>query len=99
MKTKLHTYTIREAAQRCGFKRPNTFREKFLDSPEAREAFGADYDQRGRLVVDRQAVDELAERLKKEREQRKNWRVKNLGDYARPGPRRRDSTPDLRNCE
>ena len=48
MKAKSRTYTIREAAERCGFRRPNTFREKYLDSPEARAALGAHYDHRVR---------------------------------------------------
>jgi len=85
------TYTIREAAARCGYRRANTFRAKFLDSPEAREKFKAVYDYRGQLVVDRKVVEELVKRLDEERQKRGNWRVRNLGPYARPGPRPRKS--------
>lgn len=92
MRPKPRTYTIHEAAERCGFSRPNTFREKFLDSPEARAAFGAEYDSKGRLVVDRNAVEELVTELEEERKRRGNWRVKNLGEHAVRGPHPRKPT-------
>lgn len=96
---KPRTYTIREAAERCGFRRPNTFREKFLDSPEARAAFGVEYDHKGRLVVDRMAVEELVTKLEEERKRRGNWRIKNLGAHAVRGPRPRKSTSRTHNDE
>src|SRR5690606_11767627 len=83
MSAKSRTYTIREAAERLGFRRPNTFREKYLNSPEARAALGAAYDHQGRLVLDRKAVDQLANEVEEERKRRGNWRARNLGAYAR----------------
>lgn len=92
MKPKPLTYTIREAAAQCGFSRANTFREKFLRTPEEREAFGAHYDERGRLVLDRSAVEAAGRRVRAEREKRGNWRARNLGDYARPRRRSDESS-------
>jgi hypothetical protein len=88
--------SVREAAELCGYVRPNTFREKFLSTPEAREKFGVHYDARGRLMVDRRAVQSLRKRLESERAERGNWRPANLGDWARPRRRRprRTETPE-----
>jgi len=84
MTAKPSTYTIREAAERLGFRRPNTFREKYLKHSESRAALGATYDHQGRLVLDRRAVDDLASQVEQERKRRGNWRVHNLGKYAHP---------------
>ena len=94
MKSSASTYTIREAAERCGYKRPNTFREKFLSSPELRQKLSAGYDHKGRLVLDRVAVNALVKQLERERESRGNWRRRNLGDWAEPGPRPRRTEPE-----
>lgn len=88
MKSCTATYTIREAAARCGYTRPNTFREKFLRTQEERDNLGARYDHKGRLILDRNAVEALASRLDKEREERGNWRLLNLGEWARPRARK-----------
>lgn len=84
MSAKSLTYTIREAAELFGYRRANTFREKYLGSPEARAALGAHYDHLGRLVLDRRAVDELFKEVQEGRKRRNNWRVRNLGAWARP---------------
>jgi hypothetical protein len=93
MPSRNRSYTGREAAELCGYTRPNSFREKFLSTPTDRQRLGAHYDARGRLMVDRQAVQSLRKHLASERAEGGNWRQANLGAWARPGrprpPRRR----------
>lgn len=77
-------YTLRQAAARCGWRRPNTAREQIL--PYVRNEV-----RNGLLWLDAQDVDAQAERLERERAKRGNWRPGNLGEYAqkgRPGRRR-----------
>lgn len=77
------TYTLNEAAARCGYRRVNTLREKHLATAADREILGHAYDDAGRVALDRVAVDALANRLAAERLARGNWRVRNLGKWAR----------------
>lgn len=77
------TYTLKEAAVRCGYKRVNTMREKHLASDEARAALGY-HIVRGAIRLDAKAVEHLARELEKEREERGNWRPRNLGPWAKP---------------
>lgn len=79
------TYTLNQAAERCGYARVNTVREKHLTTDTGRQALGHAYDERGRVVLDADAVDRLAERLQAERKRRGNWRIENLGHWARKG--------------
>jgi hypothetical protein len=76
------SYTLREAAAKCGYRRANTMREKHLATPTQREALGHRI-RNGLALLDAQAVDALAAELEREREERGNWRIANLGRYAR----------------
>lgn len=71
-------YTLKEAAKVLGYDNPNTVRNKHLKTPDA---LGRDYDDRGRVILSKAAVDSLAQELAKERRDRGPWRVKNLGRY------------------
>lgn len=77
-------YTLREATERLGYRRPNTVREKHLRTQEDRERLGATYDVRGWLILDAAAVDRLARKLRRERAERGDWRRRNLGEHALP---------------
>lgn len=79
------TYTLAQAADRCGYARTNTMREKHLATEPGRQALGHAYDGKGRVVLDADAVDRLAQRLQAERKRRGNWRVENLGTWAKKG--------------
>lgn len=75
---------VAEAARRCGWRRANTFRERFLSTDVDAAAMGLDYDERGRAVVDATAVTSAAAQVTREKAARpRNWRVHNLGAYAR----------------
>lgn len=87
------TCTLAEAAARCGYRRKATFREKHLDNA-GRISLNARYDDRGRLILDASAVERLALSLEMHRQARGNWRVDNLGRWARPG--RRSTADDER---
>ena len=77
----------RDAASMCDYDRPNTMREKHLNSPNDREALGHRYDHRGRVVLLREAVEQLAARLREEREGRGPWRIPNQKGWGRKGER------------
>lgn len=78
---------VAEAARRCGWKRPNTFRERFLATEEEASAMGLAYDEHGRAVVDARAVEAAVAKVQSERASRDpGWRLKNLGRYARTRP-------------
>lgn len=82
--------SISEAARRCGWRRANTFRERFLSSAEDAIELGLEYDSDGRAVVDAHAVEDRVRQVKDERSARpRDWRIRNLGDHARPRPARR----------
>lgn len=81
------TYTLREAAARCGYRRPNTMREKFLATKTQRQRLGHRV-VNGVAFLDADAVDALALQVEAERAARGDWRVKNLGRYARKRRRR-----------
>ena len=83
----MRTYTLIEAATRCGYRRPNTFREKHLKTQNDRTRYVRGYDGRGRLQLDADAVDALADRLEITRLKNGNWRLKNLGAHANAGRR------------
>ena len=84
----MKTYTLKEAAERCGYKRVNTIREMHLSSPEDRQLLG--YDIRdGRVHLNAAAIDRLGNELGEQRQARGNWRVKNLGAWAEPRDGRR----------
>ena len=95
--------TIAEAARRFGWKRANTFREKFLSSEEEAAAMGLRYDEdgQGRALVRVDAVEAMVKAEKERRASRGNWRTINLAEHARRRPasdervqrRRRRSTP------
>ena len=75
--------TIKSAAHACGWKRANTFRERFLATVEDATMMGLRYDELGRAYVDVQAVEAAARKMATERAKRSpTWRIKNLGDYA-----------------
>ena len=78
----MRTYTLKEAARICGYKRPNTFREKFLTTESCGELV-AGIDAAGRLQLHAERVEELAKQLEYERAARGNWRPRNLGNYAK----------------
>lgn len=80
---------LRDAASMCGYDRPNTMREKHLSSPSDREELGHRYDHRGRVVLFREAVEQLAARLREDREGRGAWRIHNLQGWGRKGERPR----------
>lgn len=83
---------VSEAARRCGWRRANTFRERFLSCEEDALAMGLAYDADDRAVVDADAVDERVRQVEEERASRPpGWRLRNLGDHARPRPARRRS--------
>lgn len=83
---------LTEAAVRCGYARVNTMREKHLATGAQKVAMGHEYDGLGRVLVDEAAVLELAARLHAERQERGEWRSKNLGRYAKKGGGRRKPT-------
>lgn len=95
----LKKVTVAEATTLCGWRRPNTFRERALRTADDRERFALEYDAAGRAVVDAAEVSVFVEALAAERARRGNWRVKNLGAHARPRTRKSkqvgatDSTP------
>ena len=75
--------TIKAAAHACGWKRANTFRERFLATEEDAIAMGLRYDELGRAHVDAVAVEAAALMMATERANRSpTWRIENLGDYA-----------------
>jgi hypothetical protein len=81
---------IAEAARRCGWRRANTFRERFLATEDAAAAMGLTYDEEGRAWVDSAAVAEAVREVETERAARDpNWRVQNLGAHARRRPPQR----------
>lgn len=81
--------TITAAAHACGWKRANTFRERFLSTVEDAVAMGLRYDECGRAYVDAVAVEAAAQRMADERANRSpTWRIENLGDYAGVRPPR-----------
>lgn len=84
----LEKVTVAEAATLCGWRRPNTFRERALRTAADRERFALEYDAAGRAVVDAVEVSVFVEALAAERARRGNWRVKNLGAHARPRTRK-----------
>lgn len=88
---------ISEAARRCGWRRANTFREKFLATEEDAASMGLAYDEHGRAVVDSSAVEAAVATVERERASREpDWRVKNLGRYARPRPTKRAPSRERR---
>jgi hypothetical protein len=79
--------TIKAAAAACGWKRANSFRERWLATREDAVMMGLWYDERGCAYVDADAVEVAAQKIATERAERvPNWRIKNLGAYARPRP-------------
>lgn len=74
---------IAEAARQCGWRRANTFRERFLVTEADAVAMGLAYDEHGRAVVDTAAVAAAALQVAREKADRApNWRVRNLGVHA-----------------
>jgi hypothetical protein len=90
--------TIAEAARICGWKRANTFREKFLATVDDATAMGLYYDAEGRALVPVDAVAAAAETEAAVRAARGNWRLKNLKAYARqrPAAKKRKKRPKSR---
>ena len=86
--------TLAEAARRCGWSRPNTFREHFLGTNESRDRLVVGVDAKGRLLLDEGTVRELVQVLEHERKARGNWRPRNLGRYARRADSDADSDSD-----
>lgn len=81
--------TIRAAAHACGWKRANTFRERFLSTVEDAVAMGLRYDECGRAYVDAVAVEAAAQKMAAERANRSpTWRIENLGNYRGVRPPR-----------
>lgn len=75
---------VAEAARRCGWRRANTFRERFLGTEGEALTMGLSYDEQGRAIVAAQAVAVAVAQLAKERAARPlNWRLANLGKHAR----------------
>lgn len=81
------TYTLAEAAIRCGYQHPTTLRRKHLTTEKDRSRLGFAFDDRGRRILDAEAIDALAATLTNERKRRRDWRTKNLGKWAERGPR------------
>lgn len=74
---------VAEAARQCGWRRANTFRERFLVTDADAVAMGLAYDEHGRAVVDAAAVAAAALQVAREKAARApNWRVRNLGAHA-----------------
>lgn len=74
---------VAEAARQCGWRRANTFRERFLVTEADAVAMGLEYDEHGRAVVDAAAVAAAALQVAREKAARApNWRVRNLGAHA-----------------
>ena len=81
--------TIAEAAQICGWKRANTFREKFLVTQADAVAMGLCYDPDGRALVPVAAVAAKAQQEETQRAARGNWRLANLKEHKRKRPEKR----------
>lgn len=81
---------IAEAARRCGWRRANTFRERFIASDKEALAMGLAYDERGRALVDAASVAVAVATIERERAERApDWRIKNLKGHARTRPETR----------
>ena len=85
--------TIAEAARICGWKRANTFREKFLVTEDDAIAMGLCYDADGRALVPVNAVAAAAEKEVAVRAARGNWRLANLKAHRRERPKKRREAP------
>lgn len=81
----MRTYTLKEAARLCSYRRVNTFRERFLATDDDYARLVVGFDSHGRLMLHADHVDEIARALREERANRGNWRRRNLGNYALPG--------------
>jgi len=84
--------TIAEAARICGWKRANTFREKFLATVDDATAMGLCYDAEGRALVPVDAVAAKAQAEVATRAARGNWRLSNLKKHLRERPKKRPKT-------
>lgn len=81
---------LAEATRCCGWRRTNTFRERFLATEADADAMGLAYDEHGRAMVEAAAVVAAAQQVAREKAARApNWRARNLGAYARPRPKER----------
>ena len=82
--------TVKDAAAGCGWARANAFREHFLATDNDAKAMGLTYEVQGCAIVDATAAQWAAQYAATERAQRApNWRLENLGAYARVQRRRR----------
>jgi hypothetical protein len=90
-------YFLAEATIVLGYKHPGTVRAKHLSTDADEAKLGKGYYD-GRVTLDKKAVHELATQLEKERSTRGEYRLANLGRYAkdlRPHRQKKSLAPDM----
>jgi ribosomal protein L15E len=75
-------YYLVEATRILGYRHPGTVRAKHLATEDDAAALGRRYYD-GRIILDKEAVHQLAERLQRARAGRGEWRSRNLGKYLK----------------